>query len=125
MGSSLKEVFLEGGKLLPLSLYYISLISGVNFFGPRSEFVVSGSDCGNIFFWDRETEAIVQWMAGDENGVVNCLEPHPSIPVLATSGLDDDVKIWVPSCEQVSFTRVVPISYSSEFKEKNVSGLYF
>lgn len=31
---------------------------------------------------------------------VNCLEPHPQIPVLATSGLDDDVKIWVPSCEQ-------------------------
>ena len=28
---------------------------------------------------------------------VNCLEPHPSIPVLATSGLDDDVKIWCPN----------------------------
>ncbi|KAJ9600695.1 hypothetical protein L9F63_026167, partial [Diploptera punctata] len=28
------------------------------------------------------------------------LGPHPQIPVLATSGLDDDVKIWVPSCEQ-------------------------
>jgi hypothetical protein len=27
------------------------------------------------------------------------LEPHPHIPILATSGLDDDVKIWVPSCE--------------------------
>lgn len=62
---------------------------------------MSGSDCGNIFFWERETEAIVQWMAGDENGVVNCLEPHPQIPILATSGLDEDVKIWVPSCEQV------------------------
>jgi hypothetical protein len=31
---------------------------------------------------------------------VNCLEPHPQIPVLATCGLDEDVKIWVPSCEQ-------------------------
>lgn len=30
---------------------------------------------------------------------MNCLEPHPQIPILATSGLDDDVKIWVPSCE--------------------------
>ena len=27
---------------------------------------------------------------------VNVLEPHPHIPVLATSGLDEDVKIWVP-----------------------------
>ena len=25
------------------------------------------------------------------------LEPHPSLPVLATSGLDDEVKIWLPS----------------------------
>ncbi|XP_014274603.1 DDB1- and CUL4-associated factor 8 isoform X2 [Halyomorpha halys] len=74
-------------------------VKGVNFFGPKSEFVVSGSDCGNIYIWDKNTEAIVQWMRGDEDGVINCLEPHPKIPVLATSGLDSDIKIWVPSCE--------------------------
>lgn len=28
---------------------------------------------------------------------VNCLEPHPHIPVLATSGLDHDVKLFTPS----------------------------
>ncbi|XP_018340404.1 PREDICTED: DDB1- and CUL4-associated factor 8-like isoform X2 [Trachymyrmex septentrionalis] len=73
-------------------------VKGVNFFGPESEYVVSGSDCGNIFIWDKNTEAVVQWMAGDKQGVVNCLEGHPHIPILATSGLDYDVKIWVPSC---------------------------
>lgn len=60
-------------------------IKGVNFFGPKSEFIVSGSDCSNIFFWDKESEAIVQWVRGDENGIVNVLEPHPIYPVLATS----------------------------------------
>lgn len=25
----------------------------VTFYGPRSEFVVSGSDCGHIFFWNK------------------------------------------------------------------------
>lgn len=60
---------------------------------------MSGSDCANCFFWDKNTEAIVQWMPGDEIGVVNCLEPHPAFPILATSGMDPDVKIWVPSCE--------------------------
>jgi len=58
----------------------------VNFFGPRSEYIVSGSDCGNIFFWDKNTEAIINYMKGDHVGVVNCLEPHPWMPVLATSG---------------------------------------
>lgn len=35
-------------------------------------------------------------MKGDDAGVVNCLEPHPSMPVLATSGLEHMVKIWTP-----------------------------
>lgn len=46
-------------------------IKGVNFFGPKSEFVVSGSDCGNVYFWEKNTEAIVQWMLADDNGVVS------------------------------------------------------
>jgi WD repeat-containing protein 42A len=75
-------------------------IKGVNFFGPKSEYVVTGSDCSHIFFYDKEKESIVQFMRGDENGIVNVLEPHPIYPVLATSGLDKDVKIWVSSnCE--------------------------
>jgi WD repeat-containing protein 42A len=45
-------------------------IKGVNFFGPKSEFVVSGSDCGHIYFWERNTEALVQWLLADDNGVV-------------------------------------------------------
>ncbi|XP_076044499.1 DDB1- and CUL4-associated factor 8-like [Oratosquilla oratoria] len=74
-------------------------VKGVNFFGPSSRFIISGSDCGNLFIWDRETEAIIHCMPGDDNGVVNVLEPHPHIPVLATSGLDDDIKIWIPTCK--------------------------
>lgn len=63
---------------------------------------MSGSDCGNCFFWDKQNESIVQWMAGDEKGAVNVLEPHPSFPFVATSGIDDDIKIWVASREKVS-----------------------
>ena len=40
--------------------------TGVNFYGSHSEYVVSGSDCGNIFIWDKNTEAIVRLMHGDE-----------------------------------------------------------
>jgi len=78
-------------------------VKGVNFYGPRSEFIVSGSDCGYIYFWEKESETIVQFMPGDEGGVVNVLEPHPTCAILATSGLDHDVKIWVPSCEEPKF----------------------
>ncbi|KAF7235556.1 DDB1- and CUL4-associated factor 8 [Varanus komodoensis] len=74
-------------------------VKGVNFYGPKSEFVVSGSDCGHIFLWEKASCQIVQFMDGDAGGVVNCLEPHPHLPVLATSGLDHDVKIWAPTAE--------------------------
>ena len=31
---------------------------------------------------------------------MNCLEPHPSAPILATSGLDHDIKLWLPTGEE-------------------------
>jgi WD repeat-containing protein 42A len=51
-------------------LDFVVSVKGISFFGPKSEYIVSGSDCGNIYFWDKGTESIVQWMLGDENGVV-------------------------------------------------------
>lgn len=41
----------------------------------------------------------MQALKGDESGVVNVLEPHPNFPILATSGLDSDIKIWSPTNE--------------------------
>ena len=77
-------------------------VKGVNFFGLGSEYITSGSDCGNVFLWDKNSEKIVQYMEGDYEGVVNCLEPHPHIPVLATSGLDHDVKIFSPRTAELT-----------------------
>uniref|UniRef100_A0A2K5DHA7 DDB1 and CUL4 associated factor 8 like 1 n=1 Tax=Aotus nancymaae TaxID=37293 RepID=A0A2K5DHA7_AOTNA len=74
-------------------------IKDVKFYGPRSEFVVSGSDCGHIFFWEKSSCQIIQYMEGDRGGIVNCLEPHPYLPMLATSGIDHNVKIWTPIAE--------------------------
>lgn len=33
---------------------------------------------------------------------INVLEPHPFAPILATSGLDHDVKIWAPTSDEPS-----------------------
>ncbi|KAL7064753.1 hypothetical protein AAHC03_05311 [Spirometra sp. Aus1] len=74
----------------------MNTVKGVNFFGPNSEYVVSGSDDGFVYIWDRHSEGIVQWLCADLNGSVNVLEPHPFLPVLATSGIDYDFKIWSP-----------------------------
>ncbi len=64
------------GKLVILMFKTVYLmyfpVKGVNFYGPHSEYIISGSDCGNIFLWDREAEKVVQFFHGDEGGVVSC-----------------------------------------------------
>lgn len=60
-------------------------VKGVNFYGPKSEFVVSGSDCGHIFLWEKSSCQIVQFMEGDKGGVVSMLcwagRPPALLPV--------------------------------------------
>lgn len=77
----------------------LKTVKGVNFYGPHSECVVSGSDCGHIFIWDSKTAKILQVLKGDRD-VVNVLEPHPFDFNLATSGIESDVKIWAPVSEE-------------------------
>ncbi|GAB1302949.1 DDB1 and CUL4-associated factor 8-like [Apodemus speciosus] len=74
-------------------------VKGVHFYGPKSQFVMSGSDCGHIFIWEKSSCQIVQFLEADEGGTINCIDPHPYLPVLASSGLDHEVKIWSPIAE--------------------------
>ncbi|XP_024539173.1 DDB1- and CUL4-associated factor 8-like protein 2 [Selaginella moellendorffii] len=71
-------------------------VKGVNFYGPNSEYVMSGSDCGHIFIWKKRGGALVTMLKGDRR-VVNCLEPHPHTAFLATSGMDKTIKLWAPT----------------------------
>jgi len=45
-------------------------VKGVNFYGARSEYVVSGSDCGNVFLWHKDSANIVNYFHADDGGVV-------------------------------------------------------
>ncbi|KAG6461751.1 hypothetical protein O3G_MSEX012834 [Manduca sexta] len=71
-------------------------LKSVSFYGPQSEYVMSGSDCGHFFMWEKNSESIVQFRPADNHGVVNVVEPHPRYPILASCGVDKEVKIWAP-----------------------------
>lgn len=75
-------------------------IKGVNFFGPNDEYVVSGSDCGHIFCWRKKDAKLVRLMVGDRH-IVNQLVQHPSVPVLATCGIEKTAKIWAPASNDI------------------------
>ncbi|XP_041932980.1 DDB1- and CUL4-associated factor 6 isoform X2 [Alosa sapidissima] len=69
-----------------------------------NNFVMSGSDCGHIFIWERHTGEHLMLLEAD-NHVVNCLQPHPFDPILASSGIDYDIKLWSPLEQNPSFNR--------------------
>lgn len=70
-----------------------TMIKEATFWG--KDFVMSGSDCGHVFIWNRKTGELVMLLEADSH-VVNCLQPHPTLPYLITSGIDHDIKLFAP-----------------------------
>lgn len=70
-----------------------TMIKEATFYG--NNYVMSGSDCGHVFIWDRKTGDLAMLLEADQH-VVNCLQPHPNLPYLATSGIDYDIKLFTP-----------------------------
>lgn len=54
----------------------VKTVKDANFFGLQDEYVVSGSDGGHLFIWDKKTSAIVNILEGD-NEVVNVVQGKP------------------------------------------------
>jgi nuclear receptor interaction protein len=73
----------------------VKTVKDVNFFGLDDEYVVSGSDDGNFFVWERKTGRLVNILEGDGE-VVNVIQGHPYEPMLAASGIDHTIKIFSP-----------------------------
>jgi len=71
----------------------VRTVKEVNFYGPRSDHVISGSDDGNIFIWRKSDGKLVQLLEGDDD-VVNVVQSSPDGSCLATSGIERTVKIW-------------------------------
>ncbi|EFN54263.1 hypothetical protein CHLNCDRAFT_135819 [Chlorella variabilis] len=75
-------------------------VKGVSFLGRDDEFVMSGSDCGHIYVWERDSGVVQAVLKGDAD-TVNCLEPHPQhLLTMATSGIEDSIKLWAPTAEE-------------------------
>lgn len=88
------------------------MIKEATFWG--NEYIMSGSDCGHVFVWDRNTANLKMLLQADSH-VVNCLQPHPTLPILATSGIDHDIKLWAPIMKKPSFDSVMAQNVSEYF----------
>ncbi|KAF3180576.1 hypothetical protein EYR41_001238 [Orbilia oligospora] len=91
----------------------VQTVKDVNFYGLQDEYVVSGSDCGHVFIWDKETTEPVQILHGDSS-VVNVVQGHPTEPMLAVSGIDDTIKIFSPDRQLQDLARKGIGMYNSQ-----------
>ncbi|KAL9105919.1 MAG: hypothetical protein Q9227_008979 [Pyrenula ochraceoflavens] len=73
----------------------VKTVKDVNFYGLDDEYVVSGSDFGHLFFWDKKTTECVNILEGDGE-VVNVIQGHPYEPMIACSGIDNTIKVFSP-----------------------------
>lgn len=65
----------------------------------NGKYVATGGDCGNLFVWERfGTQRLILKKPADPY-VLNCVAPHPYLPVLATSGIASVADIWEPTGE--------------------------
>jgi hypothetical protein len=90
----------------------IQTVKDVNFYGPQDEYIMSGSDDGKLFIWDKLKGNVVQILTCDTE-IVNCMEGHPFDPAIAVSGIDDSVKIIAPA----SNLEMCKMSLSDTFME--------
>ncbi|XP_020678964.1 WD repeat protein iqw1 isoform X2 [Dendrobium catenatum] len=73
-------------------------IKQASFLGQQGEFVASGSDDGRLFIWEKRTGRLVKVLLGDD-AVVNCVQCHPFHCTIATSGIDNTIKMWSPHAQ--------------------------
>lgn len=83
----------------------VRTVKDVNYFGLDDEYVVSGSDDGHFFIWDRKTSELVNVLEGDGE-TVNVIQGHPYETMLAVSGIDHTIKIFSPDARAREVARL-------------------
>ncbi|CAA7259796.1 unnamed protein product [Cyclocybe aegerita] len=93
----------------------IATVKDVNFLGPEDEWVTSGSDDGNFFVWEKSSGRLHGIYEGDSS-VVNMVEGHPHLPLVAVSGIDTTIKLFSPTSSSSAFSKM---AQAQEIMENN------
>eukprot|EP00879_Flechtneria_rotunda_P011133 GHRR01011631.1.p1 GENE.GHRR01011631.1~~GHRR01011631.1.p1 ORF type:complete len:881 (+),score=318.14 GHRR01011631.1:209-2644(+) len=73
----------------------IKTIKDVSFVGLDQCFVAAGSDDGRLYVWDRYSGKLITSLRADRY-VVNCVDSHPTQPLMVSCGIDNTIKLWTP-----------------------------
>ncbi|XP_050076341.1 DDB1- and CUL4-associated factor 6-like [Anopheles maculipalpis] len=68
-------------------------LTDVGFWG--NNYVLAGSDSGNVFFWDKRKTDCIMTLIGNRESVTT-VQPHPSLAIFATGGADGLIRVFMP-----------------------------
>lgn len=88
--------------------------------GATSAYIASGSEDGDIFFWDVKTKEVVQRVSG-HNGVVFWVDSCPMTGVVVSGGMDGTVRIWVDTYEEDTIAQGGTHTPGDDYKPKDDS----
>lgn len=71
------------------------------FFGSESDYIVSSSDCGNIFIWDKHSLDPLIYLKTNSSEKSVSLEVHPELPYIFTGSRELKLNMWMPTSEDV------------------------
>lgn len=71
-------------------------IKEASFLGNNDAYIVAGSDDGRAFIWEKSTGKLANAIEADAD-IVNCVQSHPTDACLATSGIEDVIRLWTPT----------------------------
>ena len=72
-----------------------TILKEATFYGMKNEYIISGSDCGRIFVWEKEAGTCLGAIESDTR-VVNCFSTRKHDLLLASSGIDHSIKLFSP-----------------------------
>lgn len=67
------------------------------------EAIVSACNSGAVHIWRRSDGALLRRLVAPYRLGLNCVQVHPELPIIASSGLDDHITLWQPP--SAKFTR--------------------
>lgn len=80
-------------------------IKGCAFFGPKSEYVLQPCDSGRLVVYNAATGSVVTSFLADREGPPNNVATHPAgLPLILTSGLESNARLWSPGPRRRTFT---------------------